>query len=150
MEVYRAHRFEHPFAVLFIDIDHFKRVNDNFGHAVGDVVLKHVADVLRAAVRTADVVGRYGGEEFIVGLVECELDVAQRIGERVRRRLAETGADGGDISITASIGLAPLLGDQEDIDTLLRRADSALYQAKNTGRNRLCLAADVIGPDNQS
>lgn len=150
MEVYRAHRFGHPFAVLFIDIDHFKRVNDKFGHAVGDMVLKHVADELRAAVRTADVVGRYGGEEFVVGLVECQLDVARRIGERVRRRLAEAVIEDSKISITASIGLAPLRGVEEGLDTLLRRADTALYQAKNTGRNRLCLAEDSADPDDSS
>jgi two-component system, cell cycle response regulator len=125
-------------AILMIDVDHFKRVNDNYGHVVGDEVLREVATVIRESTRAEDLIARYGGEEFIVALpVSCP-EMAIDRAERIRRNLAEreVWADPEPIQITASIGLAfgpP--GRSRHERSLILRADQALYQAKADGRN---------------
>ncbi|MGE3807600.1 MAG: diguanylate cyclase [Gemmataceae bacterium] len=141
MEVERSLRFRHPFSLLFLDLDHFKEVNDRHGHGAGDQVLSNVVATVRSVLRPADVIGRYGGEEFLVGLVETDGRTALRIAERIRRRVAQTPfyLDHGEVRLTISIGLTSLQGDS-DIETLLKQADQALYHAKETGRNRVCTA----------
>jgi two-component system, cell cycle response regulator len=130
-EVERAIRFRRSMALLFIDVDHFKRINDSLGHAAGDSLLRQVAQALQAAVRPADIVGRYGGDEFLVGLVETELDAAIAVAERVRARLA-----GGASPITLSVGV--VMANQDDtVQTLVDRADRAMYEAKKEGRDRV-------------
>ena len=116
-----------------IDIDHFKLVNDTCGHLAGDQVLIDISQRLRAGVRTTDIVGRWGGEEFIVLLRQCALDDAIRAAEKLRSHIAETPFDGvGRISV--SVGAAQLLPD-DDLGSWLRRADSALYAVKRSGRD---------------
>ncbi|MDQ3697460.1 MAG: diguanylate cyclase [Gemmatimonadota bacterium] len=142
-ELDRAARYEHSLVLLMIDLDHFKLVNDNHGHLVGDDVLRRVAQILLREVRTVDIVARYGGEEFVVVLPEQQLEGATAFAERVRQRVAEAPlvqeAGGRDPqSLTISIGLAafPSL-DVSTVEDLIARADEALYRAKASGRNRV-------------
>jgi len=133
-----------PFALLFIDIDHFKSVNDRFGHATGDIVLKAVADSFRSGMRSGDFCGRYGGEEFVVVASGVTADQAYRLAERHRLAIAalrpqELAEDAH--RITASIGVAIFERQGgETSEEVLERADGALYMAKSTGRNRVVIA----------
>src|SRR5438552_15751931 len=142
-EMNRSLRHGSPVAVLMIDIDHFKRVNDTWGHAVGDEVLKNVGQVLRDSCRVYDVPGRYGGEEFCIVLPETRVGNTRQVAERIRSRLATTELPVGDKSIivTASIGVAGMdpVADEGVVSAaaLLDRADRALYSAKHHGRNRV-------------
>lgn len=138
-EIHRARRYGHPLALVILDIDHFKRINDNFGHPMGDRVLKAVADHLMAAVRETDVVSRIGGEEFCLILPESSKDSALTFLERIRAELAEIkfSSDGSEFSVTSSFGVAFLGANTPDKDTLMAHADLALYQAKQGGRNRI-------------
>jgi diguanylate cyclase (GGDEF)-like protein len=127
-------------AVLMLDIDHFKRVNDTFGHDVGDHVLREVASVLRDATRPEDLVARYGGEEFILALPVAAFDQASGRAERIRSTLAERRivADGFSLRVTASLGLAFAPPDRlSSASAMITAADRLLYQAKHTGRNRV-------------
>jgi diguanylate cyclase (GGDEF)-like protein len=119
-----------------LDIDHFKPVNDTYGHAAGDSVLREIAARLRATVRKADIVGRYGGEEFAMLLPESA-DVTT-LAERLRRVVADTAVAIGDqsVSVTISLGIT-YLRDGDDLDGLLARADTALYRSKREGRDRV-------------
>lgn len=127
-----------PLSVIMCDIDHFKQVNDTFGHAVGDVALKTVASVLSASVRAGDPVFRWGGEEFLIVLSDCALDEARRLADRIRIKVSELHHDIAG-KLTLSLGVAQW--DQaESINALIERTDQALYRAKNSGRNRTCLA----------
>jgi len=139
-EVGRTNRYQRPLAVALIDIDHFKRVNDSHGHAAGDAVLRHVAELLRANVRTADVIGRYGGEEFILVMPETDVDGGLASAENLRRVIARSALqlDGLSISVTLSAGVAGGSGATSlDGETLLRQADIALYNAKAQGRDHV-------------
>lgn len=138
-EFERARRFGHPLSVLALDVDFFKRVNDTVGHAGGDRVLRQVASCCRANVRSTDGVGRIGGEEFVLVLVETPQGPGEEIGERIRLSVSDVDP-GGDVPVSASIGVAELNGDDDSFETLLARADAALYLAKKSGRNRVCLA----------
>jgi len=137
----RALRVPEPMSVLMIDLDHFKRVNDRWGHASGDLVLIAIARILREELRGADLAVRFGGEEFLAILPGTDgtgaLEVAERIRSRIQRE--RVPADDGEIAMTASIGVATLRGEESEAD-LVARADAALYRAKATGRNR-CVAA---------
>tara|TARA_B100000029_G_scaffold455589_1_gene482947 strand:- start:23 stop:1390 length:1368 start_codon:yes stop_codon:yes gene_type:complete len=130
-----------PVALLIMDIDHFKNVNDNYGHAVGDEVLQEFAERIKRNVRGIDLAVRYGGEEFVVVLPETDLEVAKMVAERLRQNVAEepfeVSADVGTITVTASIGGTVYDGTEVSTDGLLRRADEALYTAKNQGRNQV-------------
>jgi len=145
-EMNRSLRHGSPVAVLMIDIDHFKRVNDTWGHAAGDMVLKSVGQVLRDSCRVYDVPGRYGGEEFCVVLPETPLDNSPTVAERIRTRLemAAVPVDGASINVTASIGIAGIDAATADAiltaNALIDRADRALYVAKHRGRNRVELS----------
>lgn len=125
--------------VLVCDLDHFKRINDQYGHAVGDDVLREFSVRLGAAFRPSDVVCRFGGEEFVVLMPETTIDRAMRVAERVRRSVADSafpvGGAAVSVPVTVSIGVAESLGAHDTADKIVKRADEALYRAKETGRN---------------
>jgi diguanylate cyclase len=136
----RARTSGAPFTLLFVDVDHFKSINDRFGHLVGDRVLRGLAEVLGAAVRKDDMVARYGGEEFAVLLPGAKARVGVRTAERLRKDVAgrRWTADNAEVvSFTVSVGVAAFQADDDEA-TLVGRADAALYQAKQRGRNRTC------------
>jgi diguanylate cyclase (GGDEF)-like protein len=146
-ELARTQRTHDPLALLLIDIDHFKRVNDTHGHLVGDQVLVGVATTLCGQLRDYDVVGRFGGEEFVVLLPGADTVEACRVAERLRgrvRRLA-VPAEEGTVGVTISVGVALFRMHGQDLIELLAAADLALYRAKQSGRDRVCLPA-VDGP----
>lgn len=128
-----------PMAVILMDIDNFKQVNDRFGHLAGDEVLAEVANILKLNLRKSDIVCRWGGEEFLISLLDCELDQAQAIAEKKRLLIEATISTSDNNKVTASFGVAKLAkGDCSK--KLFSRADKALYQAKNEGRNRVVAA----------
>lgn len=131
---------ESPLAVMVCDIDHFKRVNDTFGHPAGDRILSQVAQALQRTLRDRDDVARFGGEEFLVIARGVDAAAAQRLAERLRERIAAL-IDAEVGSVTVSIGVALLNPEQDDAEALLHRADVALYRAKQEGRNRVVVAA---------
>ena len=131
---------EAPIALLLLDLDHFKQINDQGGHAVGDQVLANVGATLRGALRSGDFAGRNGGEEFAVLLPGTEIAAAVEIAERIRAAIAEISLPGSDVSVTASIGVAGYPEHASTLDRLERLADAALYVAKRKGRNRVELA----------
>jgi len=140
-EVARTLRYAKPLSVLMIDIDHFKVVNDTWGHRTGDRVLQSIARTMQSMVRDQDSVGRIGGEEFAVILPETTLPGAQAIAERMRTAIQATSAATSDgdqaVYVTVSVGVATLLPGESEFDTVLARADEALYRAKTSGRNRV-------------
>lgn len=138
-EVERCRRHGRPLAVIMADIDHFKAVNDGHGHAAGDAVLRCFAELLRTHSRASDLVARYGGEEFTVLLPEASPPEAAAVAERLRAALAGQVQAALGRAVTASFGVA-LLRENEPIETLLARADQALYRSKHAGRNRVTLA----------
>jgi diguanylate cyclase (GGDEF)-like protein len=144
-ELGRSQRYMRPLSLLMIDIDHFKQVNDRFGHEAGDRVLKFLANVLISAKRASDVVGRIGGEEFAILLPETSKEAALVIAERLRQ-LAQTCAPaiaGEKLDVTISIGVAAASIRTSGMETLCRQADQALYEAKRSGRNRVVAAREV-------
>ena len=139
-ELLRSRRHGPAPTLLILDIDHFKKINDRHGHPAGDTVLAHLGHLLNSSLRNVDIVGRIGGEEFAVVLVETNAEMGQPVIERLLDRIRETTvllADGTPLHFTASIGSTEILGD-DTIDTAIQRADEALYTAKNSGRNRHC------------
>ena len=146
-EFRRAQRYADPVSLIMLDLDHFKNVNDRFGHPFGDVVLRGAAEQIRTSTRDPDICARYGGEEFAVILPKTHLSGALSVAERIWKQLGEreyappaAGAPAAPIHVTASLGLA--FYPSKDISTpelLLRFADEALYQAKRAGRNTICL-----------
>ncbi|MBA3534528.1 MAG: diguanylate cyclase [Ardenticatenales bacterium] len=138
-EIERARRLEAPVAVVMLDIDHFKRINDTFGHAAGDQVLQSVAAQCQGIVRQADLLGRLGGEEFAVLLPTTTLATAAEVAERMRALVAERPVviEEATIPVTISLGVAEARGREADLATLLAQADAALYRAKTEGRNRV-------------
>ena len=142
VELERARRYSHPFAVLLIDIDHFKAVNDTYGHPAGDQVLVAVAGALRDGMRPVDTVARYGGEEFAVILAEIRAEAAVAMAERLREQVAAlpVGLGADEVRVTISIGVAAFPQHGGRTDTLMQQADQALYAAKGSGRDRVVLA----------
>ncbi len=138
----RARRDAAVCAVLFIDIDHFKDINDTLGHAVGDAVLKRVGRGLRDRLRRGDLLARYGGEEFVALLSDTDLDAALRVAETLRRRIATLDFDAltAGLPVRVSIGVAQLSSDRMSATSLVSAADAAMYEAKRQGRNRVCVA----------
>jgi len=134
-----ARRHGHPLSLIVIDLDHFKDVNDTYGHSVGDLVLKKFAELLKSMVRDEDVVARWGGEEFIILLSHTASDAAAALAERIRYGFEHDPCSATPFAVTASFGVAQLQ-DGEQEDALIRRADSALYRAKREGRNRVVTA----------
>lgn len=147
--VEQARRFDQPVGLIMLDLDHFKEINDSYGHQQGDVVLREVARVLRDSCREIDEPARYGGEEMAVALLQTDLEGAYHLAERIRVAIAGleiVRLDGtGAMRVTASVGVAALPETAEDKDDLVAAADGALYRAKAQGRNRTELAAVVRG-----
>ena len=142
-EAERVSRHGSALSVLLFDLDHFKKVNDTYGHDAGDSVLKGVAAVAEDVKRITDVVARTGGEEFALVLPETGHDGAKKLANRLREAIEEMNvrtATGQQIKITASIGVATVSKIGKNVDVFLRDADLALYRAKDTGRNRVCFA----------
>ncbi len=138
-EILRARRGRHPLSLIMLDLDRFKEINDTYGHAAGDEVLRAVAQQCRSSIREIDVLGRYGGEEFVVLLVDLPDGELDRVAERLRRGVEGLSVvtDRGTVSqLTVSLGGASLEADTPDLATLLASADAALYAAKQAGRNR--------------
>lgn len=142
-ELGRAHRSGRPCTLLFLDLDHFKALNDSFGHRAGDAALREFASVVRAVLRTTDVLGRWGGEEFIVILPETDRDAGMAVAERLRTEVAGHAfwAAGGS-HLTCSLGMATYPQDASDRDGLIEMADQAMYAAKRLGRNQVRDASD--------
>ena len=138
-EVSRARRHHAHFSVLMADLDHFKRVNDQYGHVVGDAVLCEVSRRIESLLRREDRAARWGGEEFLVLLPETDLEQAETVAEKIRQAVADrpVAVNGFRIPLTISIGVAAWAGDP-DAKSLIRRADNGLYRAKDSGRNRVC------------
>ena len=141
-ELARAQRYFRPLSVLVVDVDFFKRVNDNFGHEIGDWVLKMVATTIKSAKRDSDIVARMGGEEFVVMLPETTIEAARGVAERIREMVHVSSLAIGDdkLTLTISIGVAEATIRNSGIESVLREADQALYQAKENGRNQVCVA----------
>lgn len=137
-ELGRALREDEPISLCMLDIDHFKQVNDQYGHPVGDQVLAEVARRIRQSIRPYDGLGRYGGEEFMIVFVESDLEEAQEIAERVRKGIAAdlVEAKEWDVDVTVSLGVTTLMK-HDNRDQMIGRADELLYEAKEDGRNRV-------------
>ena len=136
IEIDKAKRYGSTFSIIFLDLDHFKKVNDNYGHPVGDEVLEQLTDVISKANRSADIFARYGGEEFIILTPETDLSGAMIHAERLRNDIEkyEFKTVG---HITSSFGVAEFDAEKDDVESLLERVDKALYLAKEFGRNRV-------------
>jgi len=130
------------FSLLFLDIDHFKAINDSHGHQVGDQALQHAVAVIRGQMRPSDIFGRYGGEEFVLGLLECDAHNARLSAERLRKAMEQSSlpipGSAGTLRMTISIGVATLDDETTDIDAFINNADKAVYAAKRAGRNCVC------------
>ena len=136
-----ARKHNRPLGVILFDLDHFKAVNDHYGHLAGDEVLKYIARRAENCLRSDDLLGRYGGEEFVVFLLGADLSTSIAIGERIRQGIETIQVDfqGQSINISVSVGVytAPINGN-ETLTEMLGQADRALYQAKHNGRNQVC------------
>ncbi len=139
-ETLRARRFGRALSALLIDVDRFKRINDQFSHAAGDEVLRRLGRIVRQHVREIDIPGRYGGEELVIVLPEADLGNAREVGERLRDEIQRCLADGELPCVTVSIGAASLQSETPDFEALVHRADIAMYQAKQKGGNRVEVA----------
>ncbi|MBI2776646.1 MAG: diguanylate cyclase [Chloroflexi bacterium] len=145
-EIERATRYGHQLSIALIDLDHFKRVNDSYGHAAGDLLLRALAQSIEGSVRRIDLVGRYGGEEFMVILPETDVDTAASIAEKIRRQAGREQIvldDGTVISATLSAGVAGGLGAHLRLDAVVHDADAALYSAKSLGRDQVYVFHEV-------
>jgi len=142
-EVDRARRYGKPLALAMVDVDHFKSWNDLHGHAVGDMVLQSVAQIITSASREIDAYGRYGGEEFLIVLPETSAEHAIVYAERLRTMIEAHGSELGALysasSLSVSVGVTQLLARGDDPYQMIQRADAALYAAKKHGRNRVCV-----------
>lgn len=144
LELARAIRYQYPLSILMLDIDHFKKVNDLHGHLSGDMVLKQLGRELKLFLREHDLVGRIGGEEFVMLLQETSLDEATAIAERLRQsveKLTLSILNEQTITITVSIGVASAMEEEQNLDNIWHTADERLYQAKTLGRNRVITAS---------
>lgn len=142
-ELSRAEQYNIDLAFIMVDLDHFKKCNDSFGHLVGDVVLKEVAGILKQKVREIDLVGRFGGEEFCILLPEANKADAYVVAERIRKAVEGYTIKAYDetLSITISMGISSFPEDSPGLEDLIENADTALYEAKRQGRNKVCLAS---------
>ena len=139
-EIERVRRYKAELSLIFCDLDYFKEINDTYGHKAGDEVLKTVADILKREVRTSDVVGRYGGDEFLIVLPQTSLKGAQELAERIRIAVQDTKFEmpgSKSAGTTMSIGVAFYDGTESDVDALLNRIDTALYVSKRSGKNQV-------------
>jgi diguanylate cyclase (GGDEF)-like protein len=157
-ELQRSIRFKLPLTVLMLDIDHFKRYNDDFGHLVGDATLKEVANLLKSSLRRVDLVGRYGGEEFLVAMPETRVSNATEVAERIRSSIARHDFQVYNVRTKVTVSQGIMVFDGENTEgtaglnakdlaaELIRKADESMYRAKEEGRNRVCLHKDVKKP----
>ncbi len=143
-EVERAARYERALSVAFVDIDHFKAVNDTYGHGFGDVVLRGVAQTIATNLRASDMIGRYGGEEFMLILTETNVEEGAVLAEKLRTLVQRQRyvQDGADIAVTISIGIVGGVGTNLRMESLVRDADAAMYSAKSLGRNQTYIFAE--------
>ncbi|HXI01974.1 MAG TPA: diguanylate cyclase [Candidatus Saccharimonadales bacterium] len=142
-ELSRSERHGVPLSAVMLDLDHFKKINDSHGHAVGDNALRDVAAILRKHIRKSDIAVRYGGEEFVLVLFSTDAEAARMVAERVRADVEQLAVRhaGGEVHLTVSVGIASFPENGiKTVDDLMRRADEALYKAKGAGRNMVCLA----------
>ncbi len=148
----RAERYQQDMSVVFLDLDHFKAVNDQYGHQAGDDVLEITGDKLLDISRNTDIIGRYGGEEFIAVLPETDIEHAKSFADRFRNDLRNHTfhTDEGTFQLTCSIGISDYRPTDNDPETIVDRADDALYRAKNSGRDRICIAGETEGRDEQT
>ncbi len=146
IEFKRARRYSHPFSLLISDVDNFKEINDTYGHLMGDKVLKEVAKIIRESIRSTDIAGRYGGDEFVILLPETPLSDALVVAEKIRRKFSRYPIQVNDKSfnVTLSIGITAFHKKVENPLTLLDEADKALYLAKERGRDRTCVAKKFL------
>ncbi|ACK68648.1 response regulator receiver modulated diguanylate cyclase [Gloeothece citriformis PCC 7424] len=138
-EFYRAQRYHCPFSLLIIDLDYFKKINDSYGHDIGDLALKTVTEAVNKAIRKIDLLGRFGGEEFVVILPGTKLKDACIVAQRICRLISEVSlsVEQKTLNMTASIGVAAYNKKDKTINEIIHRADQGLYQAKNQGRNQV-------------
>lgn len=138
-EFERSRRYQLPLSAILLDIDHFKKVNDTYGHTVGDAVLAGIASAINRNIREIDVFGRYGGEEFVILLAQSDIPSAREVAERLRTLVADLSfnSDGETLSVTISLGIACITADVPSLSALIDRADQAMYAAKQAGRNRV-------------
>ncbi len=144
LELSRAQRYGQTFSLMILDIDFFKKINDQYGHDAGDKALQRVVGIIKDILRDLDVVGRLGGEEFVVLLPQANLENAALVAERIRKQVSSEpiwGSHDKMFKMTVSIGLAQLGHELSNIDSIVKAADTALYEAKNSGRNRVSYLA---------
>ncbi|HEX5339770.1 MAG TPA: two-component regulator propeller domain-containing protein [Gammaproteobacteria bacterium] len=148
-EFERSRRYQRPLSIFLLDADHFKEINDNHGHETGDQVLRTLSSVCRQNLRQLDVIGRYGGEEFVVFLPETSIALAMEVAERLRAGIEQASIEtaGGEIRVTISIGVATATAQTDSIAALINEADRALYEAKRAGRNKVVLSRSDLGVD---
>jgi diguanylate cyclase (GGDEF)-like protein len=152
VEFSRACRYNHSISVIMLDIDLFKKVNDVYGHLIGDQVLQQIANRCRSILRTSDIIGRYGGEEFVILLPETKIQQAQNIANRIRLLVLDKPiiTDRGDISVSVSLGLSSMEGDCDSrLEWVIDQADQALLKAKASGRNRVVVWKENLVPQYQ-
>jgi diguanylate cyclase (GGDEF)-like protein len=148
-ELQRAERFDRPLSLIMLDLDHFKAVNDEYGHPTGDAVLAVLGQLIAGSMRAYDIAARIGGEEFAVELPEVGLDDATMFAERLRLKIADsrvTSAAGTAFSVTVSLGVATLATHGPTRAKMVAQADAALYAAKRAGRNQVAVAPTVPLP----
>lgn len=147
-EIDRALRFNYPTSVIMLDIDHFKQINDRFGHDIGDEVLRVLAERLKSNIRAVDIVGRYGGEEFVILLSDSNLKTAYHVAERLHQRVVDDPieTEAGVVEITVSLGVSSVSNEIRSLSDLITSADQAMYQAKESGRNSVV----VISRENEA
>ncbi len=139
-EFERAKRYNINLSLLMLDLDHFKKVNDTYGHLIGDLVLKKTAERCKKILRTSDLLGRTGGEEFLILLPETTKENAYQLAERLRKTINEPIEDEEvTLSVSTSIGISTLDKECTSLDSMIQKADNALYEAKEQGRNRICI-----------
>lgn len=145
-EFSRSRRYGHDLALIMLDLDHFKRLNDNYGHQCGDMVLIETANSVKSLLRICDLFGRYGGEEFAIILPETDLSGAVDVAERIRKTIEQLALvyQNQKISVSASIGVAVIDDSDKHYEDLINNADNALYSAKAAGRNQVCIADELI------
>ena len=138
LELSRHNRYENKLSLIMLDIDYFKKINDTYGHNVGDLVLQKIAEVSRSILRDIDIIGRIGGEEFAILLPETSLEDSIKVAERLRVEISNTSVvlENGEVNFTSSFGV--VAASKSNIDELLIKADKSLYKAKESGRNRVC------------
>lgn len=143
-----ANRYKKPLSFLMVDIDHFKPINDNFGHPFGDFVLSGIADLLQSQLRGCDIISRYGGEEFAILMPSTNIEDATAVAEKLRKKVASHFFDhnGTKHQVTISIGIDQYHHDEDTVMQLISRADKALYHSKENGRNRVSIASSIIRP----